>query len=147
MAKFINCVGASLALIVFSIVTSGCTSTLIVGGVSSASSGATSVSGSGTKVESYQIADYKTVISATLQAAKTLALNVKKETIDIDQASFRFSDNKDRAVDVIIEQRTETMTYIQVDSGWFGPAGMGRILMRQILVELGASGDSLEENR
>ena len=147
MAKFINCVGASLALIVFSIVTSGCTSTLIVSGVSSASSGATSVSGSGTKVESYQIADYKTVISATLQAAKTLALNVKKETIDIDQASFRFSDNKDRAVDVIIEQRTETMTYIQVDSGWFGPAGMGRILMRQILVELGASGDSLEENR
>ncbi len=147
MAKFINCVGASLALIVFSIVTSGCTSTLIVGGVSSASSGATSVSGSGTKVESYQIADYKTVISATLQAAKTLALNVKKETIDIDQASFRFSDNNDRSVDVTIEQRTETMTYIQVDSGWFGPAGMGRILMRQILVELGASGDSLEENR
>ncbi len=147
MAKFINCVGASLALIVFSIVTSGCTSTLIVSGVSSASSGATSVSGSGTKVESYQIADYKTVISATLQAAKTLALNVKKETIDIDQASFRFSDNNDRSVDVTIEQRTETMTYIQVDSGWFGPAGMGRILMRQILVELGASGDSLEENR
>jgi len=66
MAKLMNCACASLALIVFSIVTSGCTSTLIVGGVSSASSGATSVSGSGTKVESYQIADFKTVISATL---------------------------------------------------------------------------------
>ena len=139
MAKFINCVCASLALIVFSIVTSGCTSTLIVSGVSSASSGATSVSGSGTKIESYQIADYKTVISATLQAAKTLALNVKKETIDIDRASFQFSDNNDRTVDVILEQRTATMTYIEVDSGWFGPVGMGRLLMRKILVEIGAS--------
>ena len=136
---------ASLALIVFFIVTNGCTSTLIVGGMSSASSGATSVSGSGTKVESYQIADYKTVISATLQAAETLALNVKKENIDIDRSLFRFSDNNDRAVDVIIEQRTETMTYIKVNSGWFGPLGMGRLLMRQILVELGASGDSLED--
>ena len=144
MAKIINCACASLALIVFSIVTNGCTSTLIVGGVSSASSGTTSVSGSGTKVESYQIADFKTVISATLQAAKTLALNVKEETIDIDRASFRFSDNNDRTVDVILEQRTATMAYIKVDSGWFGPVGMGRILMRQILVELGASGDSLE---
>ncbi len=71
--------------------------------------------------------------------------NVKKETIDIDQASFRFADNNDRTVDVTIEQRTETMTYIQVDSGWFGPLGMGRLLMRQILAELEASGDSLEK--
>ncbi len=140
-----NCMCASLALIVFSIVINGCTTPLIVGGMSTASSGATSVSGSGTKVESYQIADYKTVISATLQAAETLALNVKKETIDIDQASFRFADNNDRTVDVTIEQRTETMTYIQVDSGWFGPLGMGRLLMRQILAELEASGDSLEK--
>ena len=129
----------------FSIVTNGCTSTLIIGGMSTASSGATSVSGSGTKVESYQIADYKTVISATLQAAEKLALKVKKETIDIDRSLFRFSDNKDRAVDVIIEQRTETMTYIKVDSGWFGPLGMGRLLMRQILAELGASGGSLKD--
>jgi len=145
MAKLMNCACASLALIVFSIVTNGCTSTLIVGGMSTASSGATSVSGSGTKVESYQIADYKTVISATLQAAEKLALKVKKETIDIDRSLFRFSDNKDRAVDVIIEQRTETMTYIKVDSGWFGPLGMGRLLMRQILAELGASGGSLKD--
>ncbi len=145
MDRFKNCMCASLALIVFSIVINGCTTPLVVGGMSTASSGATSVSGSGTKVESYQIADYKTVISATLQAAKTLALNVKKETIDIDQALFRFSDNNDRSVDVTIEQRTETMTYIQVDSGWFGPLGMGRLLMRQILAELEASGDSLEK--
>lgn len=145
MAKLMNCACASLALIVFSIVTNGCTSTLIVGGMSTASSGATNVSGFGTKVESYQIADYKTVISATLQAAKMLGLNVKKETIDIDRASFRFSDNNDRTVDVILEQRTETMTYIKVDSGWFGPLGMGRLLMRQILAELGASGDSLKD--
>ncbi|MBW2582523.1 MAG: DUF3568 family protein [Deltaproteobacteria bacterium] len=145
MDRLKNCMCASLALIVFSIFINGCTTPLIVGGMSTASSGATSVSGSGTKIESYQIADYKTVISATLQAAKTLALNVKKETIDIDQASFRFSDNNDRTVDVTIEQRTETMTYIQVDSGWFGPLGMGRLLMRQILAELEASGQSLEE--
>ena len=145
MAKLKNCMCASLALIVFSIFINGCTTPLIVGGMSTASSGATSVSGSGTKVESYQIADYKTVISATLQAAETLALNVKKETIDIDQASFRFADNNDRTVDVTIEQRTETMTYIQVDSGWFGPLGMGRLLMRQLLVELEASGDSLKD--
>ena len=145
MGRLIKCAGVSLALIVFFIVTNGCTSTLIVGGMSAASSGTTSVSGFGTKVESYQIADYKTVISATLQAAKTLALNVKKETIVIDRASFRFSDNNDRTVDVTIEQRTETMTYIQVDSGWFGPLGMGRLLMRQILAELEASGQSLED--
>ena len=145
MAKLINCACASLTLIVLSIVTNGCTSTLIVGGVSSASSGATSVSGTGTKVESYQIADFKTVINATLQAAKTLALNVEKETIDIDRASFRFSDNSERTVDAILEQRTATMTYIKVDSGWFGPVGMGRLLMRQILAELGISGHYPED--
>jgi len=145
MDRLIKWANKFFTLIVFVIVTNGCTTTLIVGGMSSASSGATSVSGSGTKVESYQIADYKTVISATLQAAETLALNVKKENIDIDRSLFRVSDNNDRAVDVIIEQRTETMTYIKVNSGWFGPLGMGRLLMRQILVELGASGDSLED--
>ena len=145
MDRFKNCMCASLALIVFSIVINGCTTPLIVGGMSSASSGATSVSGSGTKVESYQIADFKTVLSATLQAAKALALNVKEENIDIDRASFRFSDNSDRTVDVILEQRTETMTYIKVDSGWFGPMGMGRLLMRQILAELGISGHSPED--
>ena len=145
MAKLMNCACASLALIVFSIVTNGCTSTLIVGGLSTASTGATNVSGFSTKVESYQIADYKTVIGATLQAAKTLTLNVEKETIDIDRASFRFSDNNDRTVDVILEQRTETMIYIKVDSGWFGPLGMGRLLMRQILAELGTSGHSIED--
>ena len=145
MDRLIKWANKFFTLIVFSIFINGCTTPLIVGGMSTASSGATSVSGSGTKIESYQIADYKTVISATLQAAKTLALNVKKETIDIDQASFRFSDNNDRTVDVTIEQRTETMTYIQVDSGWFGPLGMGRLLMRQILAELEASGQSLEE--
>jgi len=65
MAKLMNCACASLALIVFSIVTNGCTSTLIVGGLSTASSGATNVSGFGPKVESYQIADYKSYISSS----------------------------------------------------------------------------------
>jgi len=145
MSRLIRYVNIFLALIVPVIIASGCATPLVVGGMSAAPGGATYVSGIGGKIESYQIASYKDTLAATRRAAETLSLDVKKEEIAAEQASFQFADIKDRKVDLVIEQRTATMTYLKVDTGWFGPHGMGSLLIRQILNEIVEAGDFLED--
>ena len=81
----------------------------------------------------------------TANGTETLSLEVKKEEIAAGQASFQFADIKDRKVDLVIEQRTATMTYLKVDTGWFGPHGMGRLLLGQIIDEISEAGDFLED--
>ena len=145
MSRLIRYVNIFLALIVPVIIASGCATPLVVGGMSAAPGGASYVSTIGGKIESYQIASYKDTLAATRRAAETLSLDVKKEEIAAEQASFQFADIKDRKVDLVIEQRTATMTYLQVDTGWFGPHGMGSLLIRQILNEIVEAGDFLED--
>ena len=145
MSRLIRYVNIFLALIVPVIIASGCATPLVVGGMSAAPGGASYVSTIGGKIESYQIASYKDTLAATRRAAETLSLDVKKEEIAAEQASFQFADIKDRKVDLVIEQRTATMTYLQVDTGWFGPHGMGRLLIGQILNEISEAGDFLED--
>ena len=145
MSRLIRYVNIFLALIVPVIIASGCATPLFVGGISAAPGGASYASTIGGKIESYQIASYKDTLAATRRAAETLSLDVKKEEIAAEQASFQFADIKDRKVDLVIEQRTATMTYLKVDTGWFGPHGMGRLLIGQILNEISEAGDFLED--
>ena len=145
MSRLIRHVNIFFAVIVPVIIASGCATPLVVGGMSAAPGGASYVSSIGGKIESYQIASYKDTLAATRRAAETLSLEVKKEEIAAGQASFQFADIKDRKVDLVIEQRTATMTYLKVDTGWFGPHGMGRLLIGQILNEISEAGDFLED--
>ena len=145
MSKLIRSVNIFLAVIIPVIIASGCATPLVVGGMSAAPSGVTYASSHPGKIESYQIVSYENTLKAVRRAAETLSLEVKKEEIAAGQASFQFADIKDRKVDLAIEQRTATMTYLKVDTGWFGPHGMGRLLIRQILNEVSKAGDFLED--
>jgi len=43
-------------------------------------------------------------------------------------------------LDVLIEHRTDTMTYARFDVGWFGSKSMGRLMARQIVFEMTEAG-------
>jgi hypothetical protein len=94
--------------------------------------------------ESFWIAQYHDVIGAVLKAGEALALELKEERLEQDQAFFRFQDTKAERIDLFIERRTDTMTYIRFNVGWFGSVAFGRIMFRQIISELDEAGDFLE---
>ena len=88
------------------------------------------------KVTRFEIAQYEDVIEASRLAAENLSLDLKEEKIEENRASFRYLDDKDQKIDLLIERRTDTITYIKVDVGIFGPQGLGLLTLNQILIEL-----------
>jgi len=133
-----------LTLIGLVLICNGCTTSLLVSSATAAPSGATYMSGSGGTIESYQAVTFEDTIKATRAAAEILSLEVKQEQVDADRVSFQYADNGDRRVNIVIEQRTATLTYLKVTTGMFGDHGLGRILTRQILLEISDAGDLLE---
>jgi hypothetical protein len=95
--------------------------------------------------ESFWLANYDDVIEATLRAGETLALEVKERKIEKDQAFIRFYDAKKEKIDLSIERRSDTMTSIKFDVGWFGSVAFGRLMARQIISELNESESFLED--
>ena len=136
----------STALLIFLICNVGCLSPLAINTVGSAGSAAPVASNNlgGGRGESFWIAQYDDVIEAVLQAGEVLSLEVKEKKIEQDQASFRFQDAKAERIDLLIERRTDTMTYILFDVGWFGSVAFGRLMFHQIISELDEAGDFLE---
>ena len=88
------------------------------------------------RVTRFEIAQYEDVIEASRFAAENLSLDLKEEKIEENRASFRYLDDKDQKIDLLIERRTDTITYINVDVGIFGPQGLGLLMLNQILNEL-----------
>jgi hypothetical protein len=88
------------------------------------------------RVTRFEIAQYEDVIEASRLAAENLALDLKEEKIEENRASFSYLDDKDQKIDLLIERRTDTITYIKVDVGIFGPQGLGLLTLNQILHEL-----------
>jgi hypothetical protein len=88
------------------------------------------------RVTRFEIAQYKDVIEASRLAAENLALELKEEKIEENRASFRYLDDKDQRIDLLIERRTDTVTSIKIDVGIFGPPGLGLLTLNQILNEL-----------
>ena len=125
----------------------GCLSPLAINAVGSAGSAAPVASNNlgGGKGESFWIAQYDDVIEAVLQAGEVLSLELREKKIEQDQASFRFQDAKAERIDLLIERRTDTMTSILFDVGWFGSVAFGRLMFRQIISELDEAGDFLED--
>jgi hypothetical protein len=137
----------SIAVFIFLICNVGCLSPLAINAVGSAGSAAPVAANNlgGGRGETFWIAQYDDVIEAVLQAGEVLSLELKEKKIEQDQASFRFQDAKAERVDLLIERRTDTMTYILFDVGWFGSVAFGRLMFRQIISELDEAGDFLED--
>ena len=118
--------------------THGCTACL-VGSAATVGAGATEAGVTRFemgRVTRFEIAQYEDVIEASCLAAENLSLDLKEEKIEENRASFRYLDDKDQKIDLLIERRTDTLTYIRVDVGIFGPQGLGLLTLNQILNEL-----------
>ena len=133
------------ALCFFSTSIIGCATATLVSGVSAAPSGVSSTSNFGSRVRSYQIVRYEDAVEATLNAADTLSLENQKKDIKEGRAHLRYMDEKEEVFDILIERRTDTTTFIQVDAGTFGSKGMTRLVLLQILDEIYEAGKYLEE--
>jgi hypothetical protein len=129
-------------------VLSGCLSPIAIQAVGGAAGGAapsTSDYRGGGKAESYFIARYEDVMQAVLKAGETLSLELKEKKVDEDQASFEYYGGKANRINLLIERRTETMTSILFDVGWTGSIAFGRLVARQIIIELDEADAFLEE--
>jgi hypothetical protein len=136
-----------IGLFSFSIWIVGCFSPIAITTIGAAGSGAPVAINhlGGGKGESYWIARYDDVTAAAMRAAKALSLEVKEQKMEKDRAFYRFSDNKDKTIELIIERRTDTMTSILFDVGWFGSEAFGHLLVNQIEAELIESDSFLED--
>jgi hypothetical protein len=92
------------------------------------------------RVTRFEIAQYEDVIEASRRAAENLSLALKEEKIEENRASYSYLDDKNQSIDFLIERRTDTITYIRVDVGIFGPQGLGLLMLNQILNELAEQG-------
>jgi hypothetical protein len=88
------------------------------------------------RVTRFEIAQYEDVIEASRLAAENLSLDLKEEKIEENRALFNYLDDKNQKIDLLIERRTDTITYIRVDVGIFGPQGLALLTLNQILNEL-----------
>lgn len=127
------------------IMITGCTTATLVTGLSSAPSGVSYASGFGSIVYSYQIVEYEDAVEAALRAAETLALENKNKDVKGTRADLRYIDEKEGVIDILVERRTAKTTFIQVDAGFFGSKGMSRLMLLQILDEIGEAGDFIED--
>jgi hypothetical protein len=147
MKKISGVILEFMALFSFSIWIVGCFSPIAITTIGAAGSGAPVVINhlGGGKGESYWIARYDDVTAAAMRAAQVLSLEVKEKKIEKDHAFYRFSDSKDKTIELFIDRRTDTMTSILFDVGWFGSVAFGHLLVNQIESELIES-DSFLEN-
>ena len=117
----------------------GCTTACLVGSAATVGAGATEAGVTRFemgRVTRFEIAQYEDVIVASRLAAENLSLDLKEEKIEENRASFRYLDDKDQKIDLLIERRTDTLIYIRVDVGIFGPQGLALLTLNQILLEL-----------
>lgn len=97
------------------------------------------------KVRSFEVARYQDVVEATRRAGNALSFHLEKEVSDEDQTIFEYADGKDKKITVCIEHRTDSLTYIQVDVGFFGSKGLALVMINQIIHEIARAGHYLQE--
>jgi hypothetical protein len=113
----------------------GCTAPIIFQGVSSGAPVAFNSTGRG-QGDSAWLARYDDVVQATLSAGQSLSLKLEKREIGTDRSVFHYQDEKESKLEIMIERRTETVTYARLNVGWFGSKSMGRLMARQIVFEM-----------
>lgn len=97
------------------------------------------------KVKSFELARYEDVVEATRRAGAALSLKLKKESGNAEQSTFYYVDDRNEQVKVTIEPRTDSLTHIQIDVGFFGSKGLALVMINQIVNEISSEGKYLQE--
>ena len=123
---------------------SGCTAGLAMQGLSSGAPVAFNATGSG-QGDSAWYALYDDVVQATLRAGEKLSFQLTEKNIGTDRSEFNFVDNKGKKLKILIERRTETLTWVRFNVGLFGSVSIGRLMARQIIVEVAEANEFLRD--
>jgi hypothetical protein len=99
----------------------------------------------GGKVRSYELAHYQDVMEAARRAGEALSLKLQKETTNEEQSTFFYLDDKNDKVKVTVVPRTDTLTHIEIDVGFFGSKGLALVVINQIVTEITREGKYLQE--
>ena len=113
----------------------GCTAPLAMQGLGTGVPVAFSGTGKG-QGDSAWFARYDDVVQATLRAGEKLSFKLEKKMIGADQSDFNYFDEKGKKLEIVIERRTETLTWARFNVGLFGSTSIGRLMARQIVVEM-----------
>ncbi len=136
------------ALGILMMINSGCLSPFVMQAAGGAAGGTAPSSsdylGRG-RGESYFLARYDDVVKAALRAGELLVLEIKEKKVEAQKTSLHYEDGKGNKIKLLIERRTDTMTSILYDVGWFGSVAFGRLMARQIIAELDHAGAFLED--
>ena len=120
----------------------GCAAPLSMQGLSSGVPVVFNSTGSGDG-DSAWFARYDDVVQTTLDAGEKLSFTLRQKTIGSDQSEFSFTDDKGAELEISIERRTETVTSVRFNVGLFGSASIGRLMGRQIIIEVAEAGKFL----
>jgi len=122
----------------------GCTAGLAMQGLNSGAPVAFNATGRG-KGDSAWFARYDDVVQATLRAGEKLSFKLEKKNRGKDRSTFNFTDDKGTKLGILIVRRTETLTWARFNVGLFGSASIGRLMARQIIVEVAEADDFLRD--
>ncbi len=86
--------------------------------------------------DSFWIAQFDDVVQATLRAGQTLALELREKTVEEDNATLVFADDRDTEITLYIERRTARVTRIRYDVGSEEFSTFARLMGQQIVEEL-----------
>ena len=99
----------------------------------------------GGKLKSFEVARYEDVVAAARRAGEAISLELRREATEVDKTSLYYIAGEKEEVKVLIERRTDTLTYIQIDVGLFGSKGLAIVMINQIIEEIASKGKYLQE--
>ena len=78
-------------------------------------------------------------------AGEKLSFDLTRKNTGNDQSDFHFVDEKGAKLKILIVRRTETLTWARFNVGMFGSTSIGRLMARQIVVEVAEAKDFLRD--
>jgi len=97
------------------------------------------------RVKSFELARYEDVVEATRRAGQASSLELRKEATETNKTTLHYITDENDKVNVLIERRTDTLTYIEVNVGLFGSKGLAIFMINQITHEIASEGKYLQE--
>ena len=97
------------------------------------------------KIKSFEVARYEDAVEAARRAGDAISLELQREATEEDKITLYYIDGKNEKVRVLIERRTDTLTYIQIDVGFFGSKGLALVMINQIIHEIASEGKYLQD--
>ena len=116
--------------------TGGCAAAGVAGDIVGSSIDTTQELFRAGKADTYVNANWQEVVSAMRKAGDDLSLHASYEHAHPEQLKVVLRDDRKQDVTITIVRRTEKTTELHVDVGFFGPEGLGRLVLREIAHEL-----------